>query len=339
MAHSTTFSDDEVKNIIAGLEEMGVNPQAGSSEDFVKWWSTQTATKVVTSQIRIVNFSGDAKSDSTYDLWRYEVSCLLMSDQPKDQIMNAIRRSLRGEAARVMMRLGPEVTVDSFLHKMDSVFGTVEEKEALLAEFYSAQQKDSESTAIWGCRLEDLLSKAAQYTTLSAEDSDHMLREMFWKGLRPELKDISGHRFDSTKTFDELRVALRKIEKEFNERRQIVKPVHAIVKDANKQLSTDVQELKAMVQQLTTEMSKIKGQQNQNIPETNWQKQNTRRDNQEYRGGGFRRHGAQPNNVCWNCGQCGHFARNCYAASNFQGSRMQGNSRTRSNRPFNNRRN
>ena len=37
---------------------------------------------------------------------------------------------------------------------------------------------------------------------------------MFWTGLKKELKDVSGHKFDGISTLDELRVAIRQIERD-----------------------------------------------------------------------------------------------------------------------------
>ena len=44
--------------------------------------------------------------------------------------------------------------------------------------------------------------------------ADKMLRDMLWKGLRPDLKDITHYEREKYQSFDSLRVALRKIEKE-----------------------------------------------------------------------------------------------------------------------------
>lgn len=70
--------------------------------------------------------------------------CLLDQDiYPKHVIEQAIRRSLRGDAAKIAMRLGCEAPVRELL-QFDSVFGVVETKEALLTQFYSARQKADE---------------------------------------------------------------------------------------------------------------------------------------------------------------------------------------------------
>lgn len=57
-----------------------------------------------------------------------------------------------------------------------------------------------------------------------------MLRTMFYKGLREDLKDISGHLYHNTYDFDRLRVAIRKIEMEH---KPVAKPSkHATAKAA-----------------------------------------------------------------------------------------------------------
>ena len=58
-------------------------------------------------------FCGDSKSDATYDVWRYEVECLLNESYKPETISHAIRRSLKGEASRVVMHLGPGASIIS----------------------------------------------------------------------------------------------------------------------------------------------------------------------------------------------------------------------------------
>lgn len=49
---------------------------------------------------------------------------------------------------------------------------------------------------------------------ISHHDSEEMLRTKFWAGLRQDLKDISGFKFEMIKDFDKLRVELRKMDRE-----------------------------------------------------------------------------------------------------------------------------
>lgn len=163
---------------------------------------------------RISTFSGDVKSESTYELWKYEVECLMNESYHPEAIHHAIRRSLKGEASHIIMHLGPGASVSTIIKKLDSIYGTVDEKEDILSEFYSARQKEDEGCAHWSCRLEDILSKAVRKGLVPSGQSEDMLRTMFFKGLRPTLKDISGHLKDKMLTFDELRSAVRKVEME-----------------------------------------------------------------------------------------------------------------------------
>ena len=66
---------------------------------------------------KITWFSGTEPKagDTTYELWRHEVQCLLKQNYDKDAILNAVRRSLRGEAGHVAMRLDLDATVHDII--------------------------------------------------------------------------------------------------------------------------------------------------------------------------------------------------------------------------------
>ena len=104
--------------------------------------------------------------------------------------------------------LGQRKTISNLLQKFDSIYGTVDVRESVLAQFYSARQQQDETVSDWSCRLEDLLAKAVELGRVHPLEADEMLRCMFWTGLKKELKDVSGHKFDRISTFDELRVAI-----------------------------------------------------------------------------------------------------------------------------------
>ena len=69
------------------------------------------------------------------------------------------------------------------------------ETEDILDEFYSAKQKDTEDCAAWSMRLEDLINKAITKDKISPSSANEMLQIMFYKDLRQDLRDISGHLF------------------------------------------------------------------------------------------------------------------------------------------------
>ena len=167
------FSTEELEAIGAALKDMNVKPKADSASDLKQWmvdYVTQmqggggnggvkqepgtgpaTTSKLMTHHIPKVScFSGDvSKQDTSYDLWRYEVDCLIKEKYSEEAIAQAIRRSLRGDAGKVAMRLGPEAKVDDILDKMESVFGSLERGEKVLEEFYSSTQRKDEDSMAW----------------------------------------------------------------------------------------------------------------------------------------------------------------------------------------------
>jgi len=169
------------------------------------------------SNPRLPVFSGtvNKKDDTTYDVWKYELQCLTREKHHHPAaIIEALRRSLRGEAARVAMRLGPSASLTEIVVKLDSVYGNVDEASIVMGRFYSARQQPGESVADWGCRLEDLLEVAVDAGKVMQSEKDELLRSMLWAGLDSTLKDVTRHLLDSVPTFDKLLVALRQVEKD-----------------------------------------------------------------------------------------------------------------------------
>lgn len=213
---------------------------------------------------RLSVFTGEkpvGKGDTNYEMWRYEVKCLLSEKiHSVESIFQAVRRSLRGEAGMIAMRLGPAANLEELLQKLHSVYGIVERRQSLLAKFYSARQRENEDVSAWSCRLENILVQAIQEGETDFERSNEMLREMFWIGLQQHLKDISGHKFDTIDDFDSLRVAIRQLEYSISDRNEECsifrdkKHVHAKMAQSE---NTDMKELKGMIQKLSTDVATL----------------------------------------------------------------------------------
>ena len=113
---------------------------------------------VVQSQARIVPFSGSGgPNEVSFEAWKYEV-CGLLKDGTHAK--SAAKKSLRGEAANVVRRLGVFADITTVIDKLDGMYGVVEDSESLLSQFYNAKQLPDEKVTSWGCRLEDLLDRA-----------------------------------------------------------------------------------------------------------------------------------------------------------------------------------
>lgn len=353
------MTQEEIDQLVKTLSAMKVKPKADSPEDLLSWMQRMVGTKsevqvpehpVIKTEassvskvakedsipykqpIRISIFSGDGKGETSYELWRYEVMCLMREGHSKESILMAIRRSLKGEPANILMRLGSIDIIEEILHKFDSIYGNVMEAEDILAEFYSAKQRDDENCAAWSVRLEDLVTKAVRKGKVSPTLTNDMLRTMFYKGLREDLKDISGHLYHNTYDFDRLRVAIRKIELEH---KPVAKPSkHATAKAATCTSTSDTSadrfsEMQSQLDQLTAQVMQL----SQN-PQTSQYSQMPRQSYQRGRRafGGYRTSQSprmpsaplpandenpapsavqQDKVICYRCHQEGHIAVGC----------------------------
>ncbi|XP_046342221.2 uncharacterized protein LOC124123024 [Haliotis rufescens] len=162
---------------------------------------------------RIPFFSGETGKDTPYDLWRFEVDCLLQSKtHSHDVILQAMRKSLKGEADLIAMKLGRNATVDNLLSKMKSAFGTLPWRASLMSDLYSCFQREDEDVTTWGCRLENMLYQITEHHPIQEEEQDEMFRTRMWDGLKSGLKGGAAQKFDAINNFDDLRLCLREIE-------------------------------------------------------------------------------------------------------------------------------
>ena len=282
------LTEEEMTNLAKAFKDLGVKPKFDSPAELQKWMKDYAKADdgeeevlegkqmitVVPQLPRVSTFSGDSsKGDTPFELWKYEVQCLLSSDShPKGVITQAVRKSLKGEAGKIAMRLGSDATIERLLFKLEGVYGTVERSQSLLAEFYSAQQEEDEDVAAWSCRLEDLLHKAWGQGHVQLGGMDEMLRTKLWTGLRPSLKDRSSHKFDICQSFDELRIELRIVEHECALRKKatpkdLKRQAHvnsAIPTTGNDAPQDEMKELKGLVYKLTAKVDSLQEQMNAN---------------------------------------------------------------------------
>nr|KAG5687934.1 hypothetical protein BaRGS_021642 [Batillaria attramentaria] len=209
----------------------------------------------------LTKFTGEA---ADYTLWRQQLLSLENEGHSERDIRDAIRASLHGKAGQVAALLSPDASPADIRAKLDSIYGEVGTETDALGAFYSAKQSETETVADWGCRVEKLMADVKRQTSL-AQPQDDMMRHVMWTGLRRDLKDLSSYHYWRAETFDELRVLLRRIEREH--------PPAPTKKPACKQSQPkkDVGEcpqeewkaMKAAIQQLTAEVKELKQTQSQ----------------------------------------------------------------------------
>ena len=194
---------------------------------------------------RISFFSGMEplpKTEVSFDMWKFEVGCLLQEQiYAPSVLMYAVRKSLRGKAARICLYLGEAASVEEVVSKLEGRFGTVESGESLIQTFYNAQQNADESVAVWGCRLEELLQRAKCKGSLGDRSFQDMLRTKFWTGLHSDaLKSATRHKFDTISQYDILLRQVRCVEQELVDcekikvkGKRVHQQAHSVVRDGD----------------------------------------------------------------------------------------------------------
>lgn len=212
-------------------------------------------------------------------------------------LMQAIRRSLKGNAGEVLLNLGGEVTTEEVLAKLDLVFGNVLPAEAILESFYKARQEEGESVASWACRIEDLVAqlRGKDATVMPVAAATSMLRSKFYSGLRAgTLRNALRHKFDSGETYNQLLMSARVAElEETTEKKATAKVNQAVAVDS--QLAKKLDKVLASLDDMQKRMEKLEGMKTSGAGGQGKQPFKPR----EFRGN------------CFNCGQYGHPQYKC----------------------------
>lgn len=266
-------------------------------------------------------FSGGTK-DTPYDLWRYEVDCLkedvTSQSYSESQVHKAVRKSLRGDAARVAMRLGTKSSLTELLTKMDDLFGDRARRQQIMKEFYSASQGDGEDVLAWSYSLESILDRATKLGKVQEADRNEMLCDQFWTGLKPQYQTGTEHKFDNIKDFDKLRSEMRLVEQERNKRHATAKLPTAkasvappIITPPTKleetltSLDASVKKLNSRMDALEKDFGRLRTEDNQATDRTSAPP--NRMPQNPYRNSGDR----QKDVSCYYCHQKGHFKNDC----------------------------
>ena len=153
---------------------------------------------------------GDKSKGVPYNVWRFEVdSAVKGALYPSEVILEQIRRSLQAEAETKFVGLGPEVSCESLLEKLDRFYSDVGAAtgDELLTETYQFKQRETEEVAAFASRLDNRIRWAQRRGTELLPDDDaveRQLRMLFWGGIKEPIKDKARHKMQKCKTFAEL---------------------------------------------------------------------------------------------------------------------------------------
>lgn len=330
---------------VGKIEEKGLKQEPGAGVKVkaqVKDGKEDKAGKAVYQPPpRLSTFSGDptAKADAAFDLWKYEVECLLLEGvHSEETVKQAIRKSLRGNAARVVMREGTDASCQQIIGSLEAIYGLVETGDHLMAEFFSVTQDKDEDVSSWSIRLSGLLETASEQGPFIEPDKRaNMLRDRFWSGLKQHLKDGSRHKHDAGVPLRELRDVVRRLEREYelrdsHDRKTTGKAQAkmAVKGDVGQtsQGADEIGELRGMMNRLCNQVGELQKQLNASTSgasgKSNSDKQGFQKKQGSHAGAGKKGQttdgeGASgtSKNKEWNCYRCGgrgHVQRECPTA-------------------------
>jgi hypothetical protein len=85
---------------------------------------------------RLSNFSGEAKSETSFDVWKYEAKCLLREYlYPELIIVQCMRNSLKSQSRDTLFTLPESDSSIHIIDKLEDIYGNVYSNDTLLLSF------------------------------------------------------------------------------------------------------------------------------------------------------------------------------------------------------------
>lgn len=155
------------------------------------------------SKPMLPHFSGESqpvKGSVTFRVWRHAVMGLQADGGYGEYVLiDAIRRSLSGQAAQVLTSLDYAATSIQVMEALELAYGDVSDDMVTWQHFYNARQLKGESLISWYTRLQELLREASRGETLSDSKKMNMMKSQLWTYLYDaSLREAARHKFDDS---------------------------------------------------------------------------------------------------------------------------------------------
>jgi hypothetical protein len=275
-------------------------------------------------------FGEKDKGEVSWETFKFEIEAL-MADQifTEEEILFGIRRAAKGTAGEIIRHLDLDTTVQEVIRKLNSTYGSIDNKQTILRKFYACTQ-GTDSVNTFASKLEEIYAQAIHLGAIRKDD--RLLQEALYQGLNTELRHIALYKSETITDYDLFKMELRKLEADLKtpESETKAKTCHAAQYRDKKEEKSDMEQLKDIVMQLHNKIDQL-----QKEKDTEKQQQQQQQQQGTYYGGrrGFRGRGRfrgnrggrsrgeyKPNRplasqtfqgLCFICNEKGHMARDC----------------------------
>ena len=266
---ATAPTKDEVTEhelkLIGAMRHLKIKPEKVETtedlEKFMKDYEKDGTDRRQSPRVSIF-YGEEGKGEVRYQTWKYEIECLQQEKKyPEDQLLMAIRRSAKGEAANILRRLGVKASVHDIIKKFNSSFGDIDSPELIMKKFYAVEQKPTESLITYAARVEELFAQAVQVKALSTTQ-EAILKSVFYQGIKQPLKQCGNLKYETIADYDRFKIEMRKIESDLQETSK--KETESTTNcQAVNQKPSEMQEVKELLKQMNEKINALEEQRDQ----------------------------------------------------------------------------
>ena len=146
---------------------------------------------------RMRKFTGSPtpkNDEATYEQFRHE-ALVMLQHHDGAVVKEAIVRAVSGSALDCVNGTDPQGSVLDLLERLDRYYGTVEDADVLMREYFGPSTEKEKTVAQVASRLENLRRKINRYAQTELINTSS-LRERFYHALSPSVKRLVRHQFD-----------------------------------------------------------------------------------------------------------------------------------------------